>query len=202
MATISTNQFKAGVKIMIDEKPFVIVENQFVKPGKGQAFNTVKLRNLLNGNTLEKNIKSGDSFDAADVADVEMQFLYSDGEFWHFMDPVTYEQLALEEMMIRDVKEWLKSKGDENEPWLENQDIYIVTLWNNKPIAVSTPIFMILKITETDPGVRGDTVSGGSKPAKLETGAVVQVPLFVDQDEYIKVDTRDKLYMSRVMKAK
>jgi elongation factor P len=202
MATISTNQFKAGVKLMIDDKPFVIVENQFVKPGKGQAFNTVRLRNLLNGNTLEKNIKSGDSFEAADVTDVEMQFLYSDGEFWHFMDPATYEQLALEAVAVNDIKEWLKPKGSDDEPWLDNQDISIVTLWNNKPIAVTPPNFMILKIVETDPGLRGDTVSGGTKPAKLETGAVVQVPLFVGQDEYIRVNTSEKMYMARATKSK
>jgi elongation factor P len=197
MSTISTNQFKAGVKIMMDDQPYIIVENEFVKPGKGQAFNRVKFRSLLNGRNLERTIKSGDSFEAADVNDVEMQYLYNDGEFWHFMDPLTYDQLALEETVVNDIKLWLKPKGADKEPWLENQDVCVVTLWNGKPIAVTPPTFMILKIVETDPGLRGDTVSGGTKPAKLETGAVVQVPLFVSQDEFIKVDTRDKTYMVR-----
>ena len=197
MATISTNQFKAGVKIMVDDQPYAIVENEFVKPGKGQAFNRVRLRNLLSGRALDRTFKSGDSFEAADVVDMEMQYLYSDGEFWHFMDPLTFEQLAVEETAVSDIKEWLKPKGAEGEPWLDNQDVCVITLWNNKPIAVAAPNFLILKIVETDPGVRGDTVSGGSKPAKLETGAVVQIPLFVSQDEYIKVDTRDKTYMAR-----
>jgi elongation factor P len=197
MATISTNQFKAGIKIMMDDQPYVIIENEFVKPGKGQAFNRVKFRNLLNGRNLERTIKSGDSFEAADVNDVEMQYLYNDSEFWHFMDPLTYDQLGIEETAVNDIKIWLKSKGAENEPWLENQDVCIVTLWNGKPIVVNSPNFMILKIVETDPGLRGDTVSGGTKPAKLETGAVVQVPLFVGQDEFIKVDTRNKTYMAR-----
>lgn len=197
MSSISTNQFKAGVKIMVDEQPYAIVENEFVKPGKGQAFNRVRIRNLLNNRVIERTFKSGESFEAADVVEREMQFLYSDGEFWHFMDPATFDQIAIDADKVQDVSLWLKTKTNESHPWLEGQDICLVTFWNNAPITLTPPNFVILQIVETDPGVRGDTVSGGTKPAKLETGAVVQVPLFVPQDEYIKVDTRTASYMSR-----
>lgn len=198
MASISTNQFKIGIKIILDNQPYVIVENEFVKPGKGQAFNRVKVRNLLNRRILERTFKSGETFEIADVTELESQYLYNDTEFWHFMDPLTYEQLALEAKYIDDIKPWLKAKPSEGTPWLDNQDMYTITLWNGSPILISPPNFVVLQIAATDPGLRGDTVSGGTKPAKLETGAVVHVPLFVTQGEYIKVDTRINEYMSRI----
>ncbi|HEX7028229.1 MAG TPA: elongation factor P [Gammaproteobacteria bacterium] len=186
MATYSTNEFKSGLKIMLDGDPCTIVENEFVQPGKGQAFNRVRIRNLKTGRVVEKTFKSGDTVDAADVVDMDMQYLYSDGEFWHFMHPETFEQLAAGEDAVGDAKLWLKE-----------QDSYQVTLWNGVPISVMPPNFVNLKIVETDPGVRGNTAQGGSKPAKLETGAVVSVPLFVEQGEVIKVDTRAGTYVSR-----
>ncbi len=187
MATYSTSEFKNGLKLMMDGDPFSIVENEFVKPGKGQAFNRVKLRNLKNGRVLERTFKSGDSVEAADVMDVELQYLYSDGDMWHFMDTSTYEQSAADEKAMVDAGQWLKG-----------EEICEVTLWNGTPLSVSPPNFVTLQITETDPGVRGDTASGGSKPATLETGAIVKVPLFVEQGEIIKVDTRTAEYVSRV----
>lgn len=187
MATYSTNEFKQGLKLMLDQDPCVIIENEFVKPGKGQAFNRVKLRNLKTGRVLEKTYKSGESLPGADVVDVDAQFLYYDGTDWHFMVNDTYEQFAVNETVVADAKLWLK-----------DQDICMLTLWNGQPLGVTPPNFVVLTITETDPGVRGDTSGGGGKPATLETGAVVRVPLFVQQGEAIKVDTRTGEYVSRV----
>ena len=187
MATYSTNEFKSGLKIMLDGDPYTIVENEFVKPGKGQAFNRVKVRNLKSGRVIEKTFKSGDSVEAADVIDMDMQYLYNDGEFWHFMVPDTFEQYAAGETAVADAAKWLKE-----------QDVCIMTLWNNEPLSVTPPNHVILKIVQTDPGLRGDTATGGTKPATLETGAVVKVPLFIEEGETIKVDTRTGEYISRV----
>jgi len=187
MASYSTNEFRSGLKILIDSDPFVIVENEFVKPGKGQAFNRVRIRNLKTGRVVDRTFKSGESVEAADVVDVDMQYLYYDGEFWHFMMPDTFEQYAASEAVVADAKQWLKE-----------QDTCMVTLWNGVPLAVQPPNFVELEITETDPGVRGDTAQGGVKPAKLETGAVVRVPLFIETGEVIRVDTRSGEYVSRV----
>ncbi|HLT89746.1 MAG TPA: elongation factor P [Woeseiaceae bacterium] len=187
MANYSTSEFRSGLKIILDGDPCVIVENEFVKPGKGQAFNRVRIRNLKTGRTIERTFKSGESVPAADVVDTEMQFLYTDGEFWHFMVPDTFEQYAADERAVADARQWLLG-----------QEMCQVTLWNNVPLLVSPPNFVELEIVETDPGVRGDTASGGVKPAKLATGAVVRVPLFVEQGEVIRVDTRTGEYVARV----
>ena len=172
---------------MMDGDPYTILENEFVKPGKGQAFNRVKLRNLKSGRVIERTFKSGDTVETADVVDTDMQYLYSDGEMWHFMVSETFEQYAADEAAVADAKKWLKE-----------QDECQVTLYNGVPIAVTPPNFVELKIVETDTGVRGDTSGGGGKPATLETGAVVRVPLFISTDEIIKVDTRTGEYVSRV----
>ena len=187
MAMYSTNEFKSGLKVMIDGDPCAIIENEFVKPGKGQAFNRVKLRNLKTGRVLEKTYKSGESVEGADVVDVSMQYLYNDGEMWHFMDPNSYEQVAADANALSDAAQWLKG-----------EEMCEVTLWNGSPLTISAPNFVTLEITETDPGVRGDTASGGNKPATLETGAVVKVPLFIEQGEVIKIDTRTGEYVGRV----
>jgi len=187
MATYSTNEFKSGLKIMLDGNPCTIVENQFVKPGKGQAFNRVKYRNLKTGRVIERTFKSGESVEAADVVDTEMQYLYNDGELWHFMDPESYEQYAVNATAMGEAAKWLKG-----------QESCTVTLWNGEPLSVSPPNFVELEVAETDPGVRGDTSGGGGKPATLETGAVVRVPLFVDRGEVIRVDTRTGEYAARV----
>ncbi|MDH5345429.1 MAG: elongation factor P [Gammaproteobacteria bacterium] len=187
MAFYSTSEFRSGLRIIIDGDPCVIVENEFVKPGKGQAFNRARIKNLKSGKTVDKTFRSGDSVEAADVVDMQMQYLYADGEFWHFMTPDTFEQYAADKRAIGDASKWLTE-----------QDVCQVTLWNNQPLSIDAPNFVELEITETDPGVRGDTASGGVKPAKLSTGAVVRVPLFVEQGEVIKVDTRSGEYVSRV----
>lgn len=187
MASYSTNEFRGGLKVMLDGSPCAIIENEFVKPGKGQAFNRVKIRNLLTGRVLEKTFKSGDSLEGADVMDTTMQYLYNDGEFWYFMHPDTFEQVGAGESAVSDIAKWLKE-----------QDMCEVTLWNGDPIAVTPPNFVELRVTETDPGLRGDTSGGGGKPATLETGAVVRVPLFLDEGTVIRVDTRTGEYVSRV----
>ena len=187
MATYNTSEFKSGLRIMMDGNPFLIVENEFVKPGKGQAFNRVRIKNLKTGKTIDKTFKSGESVEAADVKDRDMQYLYSDGEFWHFMLQDTFEQYAADESAMGDTAEWI-SEGD----------VCLVTLWNDAPLSVLPPNFVELEIVETDPGLKGDTSGGGGKPAKLSTGAVVRVPLFVDQNEVIRVDTRSREYVARV----
>lgn len=186
MASYNTNEFRSGLKILLDGDPYNIVANEFVKPGKGQAFNRVRVRNLRTGRVVEKTFKSGESVEAADVVDLDMQYLYSDGEFWHFMKPDTFEQFAADATAVADAKQWLKQ-----------EDKCIITLWNGAPLLVTPPNFVELVIVETDPGVRGDTAQGGGKPAKLETGAVVRVPLFVEEGTKIKVDTRTGEYVSR-----
>jgi len=186
MPIYSTNQFKNGLKVILDNDPYNILENEFVKPGKGQAFNRVKLRNLKNGRVIERTFKSGETVEGADVSESDMQYLYNDGEHWHFMAQDTFEQYTASEAAVGDAKLWIKE-----------QDICVVLLWNNQPLGVTSPNFVELRIVETDPGLRGDTSGGGGKPAKLETGAVVRVPLFVQTDEVIKVDTRTGEYVSR-----
>jgi elongation factor P len=186
MATYSTNEFKRGLKLMLDGDPYTIVENEFVKPGKGQAFSRVKVRNLKTGRVIERTFKSGEKVEAADVMDTDMQYLYNDGEVWHFMHPETFEQIGADATAV----------GDESK-WLKEQDMCVVTLWNGEPISVLPPNHVILTVTETDPGVRGDTATGGTKPAICDTGAVVQVPLFIEVGDQLKVDTRSGEYISR-----
>ena len=186
MATYSTNDLKNGLKVMMDDAPCSIVDCEFVKPGKGQAFTRLKVRNLKTGRVVDRTFKSNETLASADVAEAEMQYLYNDGEQWHFMVQDNFEQYAINENIVADAAQWLKE-----------QDVCIVTLWNNEPIQVYPPNFVVLAITETDPGVRGDTSGGGGKPAVLETGATVRVPLFVQTGELIKVDTRTGEYVSR-----
>jgi elongation factor P len=186
MGTVSTSEFKSGVKIILDNDPFSIVENEMVKPGKGQAFNRVKVRNLKNGKVIERTFKSGDSVETADVVETEMQYLYSDGDFYHFMVPDNFEQYTAGKEAMGDGAIWLKDGMN-----------CTVMLWNGVPLNVTPPSHVELKVVETDPGVRGDTATGGGKPAKLESGAVVRVPLFINEGELIRVDTRTGEYIAR-----
>ncbi|GIX29927.1 MAG: elongation factor P [Porticoccaceae bacterium] len=186
MPSYSTNEFRAGLKVMLDGDPCTILENEFVKPGKGQAFNRVKLRNLRTGRVWERTFKSGESLEAADVVEREMQYLYSDGEFWYFMEPDTFEQHQADRKAVGEAAQWLRE-----------QDLCTVTLFNGQPLSVTPPNHVELEVVETDPGVRGDTAQGGSKPATLSTGAVVKVPLFVEVGDVIRVDTRTGEYLGR-----
>lgn len=190
MATYSTNEFKAGLKVMLDGDPCSIMENEFVKPGKGQAFNRVRLRNLNSGRVWERTFKSGESLEGADVVETDMEYLYTDGEFWHFMKTDgSFEQLAADEKAVTDSRNWLKE-----------QEIYVVMIYNGVPISVTPPNFVEIEVVETDPGIRGDTATGGTKPAKLASGAVVKVPLFVEIGDVLRVDTRSGEYQNRVKK--
>ena len=186
MATYNTNQFRNGLKILIDSEPWSIVETQFVKPGKGQAFTRIKTKNLKTGRVVERTYKSGESVEAADVVESEMQFLYRDGDGWNFMEPDTYEQVSAGEAAVGD-----------NAKWLKEEDLVAVTLWNGRPIQVTPTNFVTLEVTQTDPGLKGDTSSGGQKSATLETGAIVRVPLFVQEGNVLKIDTRTGEYVSR-----
>ena len=187
MASYSTSEFKNGLKLILDGEPCTIIENEIVKPGKGQAFNRVKLRNLITQRVLEKTYKSGESVEAADVMEVDMAFLYSDGSDFHFMNQSNFEQVAVDKQMMAEAKKWIKE-----------QDVCAVILWNDNPITVQAPNFVTLEVTECEPGIKGDTVSGGSKNATLETGTTIRVPLFVNSGDTLKIDTRTGEYMSRV----
>jgi elongation factor P len=167
------------MKVLLDGDPYSIVDNEFVKPGKGQAFNRIKVRNLKNGRTV-------DTLESADVMDTDMQYLYSDGDFYHFMVPDNFEQYTAGKEALGDNAQWLKDGMS-----------CIVTLWNNVPLTVTPPAHVELKIVETDPGLRGDTATGGQKPAKLESGATVRVPLFLNEGDMIRVDTRTGEYLGR-----
>ena len=187
MGRYGTNEFRGGLKVMQDGHPCSILENQFVKPGKGQAFNRVKLRDLITGRVLERTFKSGETVEAADVVETDMQFLYSDGDHWHFMVQDTFEQYAADAKATAEAKSWLKE-----------EDICQVTLYNGAPLSVVPPKSVVLKVTESEPGVRGDTATGATKNATLETGVTVKVPLFVEEGELLRINTRTGEYISRV----
>ena len=186
MVSYSTSDFKPGLKILIDGEPCEIIGEEFVKPGKGQAFSKVKFKNLLTQRTSEKTCKVGESIESADVNEVEMQYLYSEGTDRCFMNQESYDQVLISENLIGD-----------NKNWLTEEDICQVLLWNDTPISIIPPNFVDLKITQTDPGVKGDTASGGNKPATLATGAVIKVPLFVSEGDIVTVDTRNGEYQGR-----
>jgi elongation factor P len=190
MATYNTNEFRGGLKIILDQDPYTIVENEFVKPGKGQAFNRVRVRNLKTGRVVDKTFKSGEAVEAADVVDLDMDYLYTDGEFWHFMKTDgSFEQIAADKSAVADAMNWLKE-----------QDVYTVMVWNDVPISVTPPNFVEMAVVQTDPGLRGDTATGGTKPAILSSGASVKVPLFVEIGDVLRVDTRTGEYQNRVKK--
>ena len=182
----STQDFRNGLKIEYEGEPYVIVEFQHVKPGKGNAFTRTKIKNLLTGRVLEPTLKSGEKVGKPDIDEKEMQYLYRDGEHYTFMDTTNYEQVLIDASALGDMSGWLQ----------ENCNCSVV-FWNGKAIAVNLPNFVILKVVECEPGVRGDTATGASKPAKLESGATVNVPLFVNEGDSIKIDTRTGSYVER-----
>ncbi len=182
----STTDFRKGLKIEMDGEPYVIVECQHVKPGKGAAFVKTRIKSLISGNVQDINFRSGDKVDTPNLEEREMQFLYNEGDDFHFMDQTTYEQTMLDREQVGESAYYLQ----------ENCDVKAL-FHNDKPIGLEVPMFVVLKITGTEPGVKGDTASGGSKPATLETGKVIQVPLFVNEGELVKVDTRTGEYIER-----
>jgi elongation factor P len=183
----STSDFRNGLKIEWEGTPYVIVEFQHVKPGKGSAFVRTKIKNLLTGRVLDPTFKSGEKFEKPDLEEKEMEYLYIEGEECHFMDTTNYEQITISKEQVSDQLQWLK----ENTPCQ-------LLFWRGKPITIQLPFFIDLVITYCEPGMRGDTATGASKPATLETGAVVHVPLFVNQGDKIKIDTRNGSYVERV----
>jgi elongation factor P len=183
----STAQFRKNLKIEIDGEPFTIVDFQHVKPGKGGAFVRTKMKSLITGNVLDKTFRSGDKVDVPDLEEKKMSFLYQDETGYCFMDTQSYDQMTLTKDQMGDTLGYLK----------ENIEVEVL-LHNGKAIGIELPMFLNLKIVETDPGLKGNTASGGSKPAKLETGVTIQVPLFVSTGEVVKVDTRNGAYIERV----
>ncbi len=188
MPQISTGDLRVGMKAEMDKEPYLVVSNEFVKPGKGQAFNRIKLKNMVSGRVVEKTFKSGEKLDLADIEEAEMRYLYRDGEDAVFMDEKTFDQINIGKALL-----------GANEQWLKEEVVYHVVFYKGAPIEVMPPTFMDLEVTDTAPGARGDTASGRVlKAATLETGAKVQVPIFIDQGEKVKVDTRTCEYVSRV----
>jgi elongation factor P len=183
----STAQFRKNLKIEIDGEPFIIVDFQHVKPGKGGAFVRTKMKSLITGNVLDKTFRSGEKVDVPDLEEKKMSFLYQDETGYCFMDTQTYDQMTLTDDQMEEALGYLK----------ENVEVEVL-LHNGKAIGIELPMFLNLKIVETDPGLKGNTASGGSKPAKLETGVTIQVPLFVSTGEVVKVDTRTGNYIERV----
>ena len=187
---IATMDFKKGMKILYNNAPYTILDYHHVKPGKGGAFVKTKMRNMITGLIWEDTFRSGQKFDQPDLEYSDMQYLYSDGGLYHFMDQKTFDQVSFNKEQIEEVLDFLKE-----------QEVYTVLNFEGKPITVTAPMFMEIVVKETMPGVRGDTAQGGAtKPATLESGLVIQVPLFVNEGDVIKIDTRDKSYMERVKK--
>ena len=184
---VDTSQFRNGLKIELDGEPFVIVYFQHVKPGKGGAFVRTKVKNLKTGRVLDRRFRAGEKVEAADIDDRKMQFLYRDGDQLVFMDSDSYDQIPFSSDQVGDAKKYL----------IENLDVDVL-FWRGQPINIELPAFIQAAVTECEPGMKGDTASGATKPATLETGAVVQVPLFVKEGERIRVDTRTGEYVERV----
>ena len=182
----STSDFRNGLKIEVDGEPFIIVEFQHVKPGKGGAFVRTKIKSLMSGRVLDPTFKSGDKVGKPDMEEKDMQYLFAEGDHLTFMDTTTYDQVLVDKEVI----------GDQFNFLIENCDCQVL-FWNGKAIGVQLPIFVVLKIVECEPGIKGDTATGATKPATLESGAIVYVPLFVNEGESIKIDTRNGQYVER-----
>lgn len=187
MPSASTNEIKPGMKVEVEGSPYIIINNEFVKPGKGQAINRIKMKHLLSGRILERTYKSGEKLDLADVTESQMRLLYKESDGFVFMDEKSYEQLKIPNENIGDTVHWLL-----------DDHLYEVIFYNGQPVSVDPPTFMEMVITETMPGARGDTSGRVMKPATLESGITIQVPIFIDQGEKIKVDTRTGEYVSHV----
>jgi elongation factor P len=188
MAQVTTSELKIGMKVEVDKEPYLVIINEFVKPGKGQAFNRIKMKNMVTSRVIEKTYKSGEKLDLADIEEAQVRYLYKDADGAIFMDEKTFDQITISKDLL-----------GANEQWLKEEIVYHVVFYKGVAIELTPPTFMELAIVETAPGVRGDTASGRVlKNAVLETGSKVQVPIFVEQGEKIKVDTRTGEYVSRV----
>ena len=183
---MDTSDIKKGLKIMQDGQPFIVIDFQFVKPGKGQAFTRTKMKNLLTGGNLERNIRSGEKLEAADVEERSLQFIYPEGDSYVFMNAQSGEQLSVSREAV----------GDESGFLMDGIECQIL-VYKGNPVSLTLPPHVVVQVTETEPGVKGDTATNVSKPAKIEPGATVQVPLFVNVDDWIRVDTRNRAYLER-----
>ncbi len=184
-----TSDIRKGLKVLMDGNPYTVIEFQFVKPGKGSAFTRTKFKNLLTGGVIEKNIRSGEKLEPANVEEREMQFLYKEGDDYVFMDQSTYEQVTVAAEIV----------GDSGDMMMDNLECSVL-FFNDRAVGVTLPNFLIVKISSTEPGAKGDTATNVTKPAIIETGAEVQVPLFINEGDTIKFDTRDRKYVERVNK--
>jgi elongation factor P len=182
-----TSEIRKGLKIVIDGIPYAVVDFQFVKPGKGNAFTRTKIKNLMTGAVIDRTYKSGEKLAPAEMEDRNMQFMYADDGGYHFMDQQSYEQMSVPKDIV----------GDQSDYLLENMEVF-VSVFQGRPVSVQVPNFVELAVAQTDPGVRGDTVSGSKKQATLTTGAVINVPLFVNTGDVLKIDTRTGEYVERV----
>ncbi len=182
-----TSDIRRGLKIVLDGQPYAVIEHQFVKPGKGQAFTRTRLKNMLTGAVIDRTFRSGEKLEKADLEERRMQYLYADGDSFVFMDNQTYDQLSLSAEQLGDNRYYL----------LDNTEVDVL-FFEGRPIDVTPPTFVELKVTQTEPGFKGDTTSGTTKPATVETGLTVQVPLFVEEGDVLKIDTRTGKYVERV----
>jgi elongation factor P len=182
-----TSDLRKGLKILIDGHPYIVVQADFVKPGKGAAFTRTKMKHLLTGGVIERNIRSGEKIEPADIEETDMTFLYKEGDDFVFMNKKSYEQVNVTKQTVDDTWQWLK----------DNLDVQVM-FYNGRAIGVTTPNFVNLRVVKSDPGVRGDTASGASKPATLETGATIAVPLFINEGDILRIDTRIGEYVERV----
>ena len=184
--SVSTGDVRVGMKVEVEKEPYLIVGNEFVKPGKGQAFNRIRMKNMVNGRVVEKTYKSGEKIDLADIEEASMRFLYKEQDGAVFMDEKTFDQLTISNETLGN-----------NQQWLMEEVLFQVVFYKGSVIEVAPPTFMEMKVVETSPGVRGDTSGRVLKPATTETGAKIQIPIFVDEGEKIKIDTRTGEYVSR-----
>ena len=189
MASYSTSDFKKGIKVELDGEPYLMVEMDFMKPGKGQAVYRAKLKNLITGRVVDRNYRSGDSIDAAEVSEFSVQYLYHDATGYHFMHPESYEQYQLTEEQVGDAAKWLKDETKVD-----------VVFWNDRPITVTPPQQVQVEVTHTEPAAKGNTATNVQKPATVETGAQITVPAFINIGDVVKVDTRTGDYVERVSK--
>lgn len=189
MAQVTPSEFRKGLKVEIEGQPYEIVEFQFVKPGKGVAFTRTRFKHLLTGSVIDQNVRSGEKMDVANTEQHVMTFVYMDGEHYTFMNSETFEQVSIDKETLGDAARYL----------VENVPVDVL-FYNDRPIGVDLPNFVVMEITYCEPGIKGDTATGATKPATLSTGAVINVPLFVEQGELIRIDTRTNTYMERVKK--
>ena len=190
MASYSTSDFRKGLKVQIDGEPYLMVEMEFMKPGKGSAVYKAKLRNLLTGRILDRNYRSGDSLEAADITEYEAQYLYQDGTNYHFMNPETFDQFELSKEQLGDAAQWM----------VEEMTVSILS-WDGRPISVTPPAHVDLRVTYTEPGAKGNSTGNVQKPATVHTGAEIMVPTFINQDDIVRIDTRTGEYVERVTKS-